>query len=140
MMMVATGSPIVIVYRGLSCGVVTMPVRLSGTDVSSDEGGGVILTRFSCVFGLLLHEIAWNRDCGMWGACVSVWGQRFEWERRGGGHSPLSHPSPAFPAPSAALPCLTPPLLTSLFLLPPTTRGVLMSVEPLKHFEGTLQR
>jgi hypothetical protein len=49
--------------------------------------------------------------------------------RGGGGHSPLSHPSPVFPAPSAALPCLTPPLLTSLYLLPPTMHGVKPVIE-----------
>jgi hypothetical protein len=99
-------------------------VRLSGVGVPSDDKGGVILASlrgFSRALGLW-HEI---EIAGCWvPVTASVRSQFFEWEGIGGGHSPLSHPSPALPAPSAALPCFTPPLLTSLYLLPPTTRGV----------------
>jgi hypothetical protein len=95
-------------------------VHLSGVGVLSDNKGGMILASlrgFSHVLGLL-HEIEIAR-CWV-PVTASVWSQFFKWERRGGGHSPLSHPSPAFPAPSG----LTPPLLTSLYLLPPTMHSM----------------
>jgi hypothetical protein len=104
--------------------VVTVPVHLSGVGVSSDNKGegraGAILVisrRFSCTCGLLLREI----DVGC--LCVSLWSVFRVGEERW--RSLTSVPSfSCFPCSLCSLPCLTPPLLPSLYHLPPTLHSV----------------